>query len=302
MSFYISETKKGVISLVILAFVFATMGVFARFLSTSFGLFEQTYLRIGIAFILGIVLFYKKINFKKVLNLPKKDVFVLIFRSISLYLGVVLFTEAILHAKYSNAAFISTLPLLPVFGYLFLKEHLKLRTILYIVIGFVGALLISFVDLSTFQFGYGELMALASIIAFDLSYIARRWHSDYLTNMESAVFMFFTGAVFLFITSLCIGEALPNLNQLTLGVMGALLGGAIFNLANLYLTNYGFSRTKVGVAGNILTLESIFALLYSLFLFKETPALREIVGCILILLSVYMVNRSECEEPVVKIS
>ncbi len=288
-----AETRKGVISLIVLAFVFATMGVFARYLSTSFELFEQTYLRIGFAFLLGVVLFYKDINWSKLRALPRRDVGILIFRAITLYLGVTLFTEAILHTKYGNASFVSTLPLLPLFGYIFLKERLSLRTITYIGIGFIGILFITITDFDHLTVGYGELMALLSMLAFDFSYIARRWHSDYLNNKESTVFMFVAGAIFLFATSLALGEGLPTPDQFTLIIIGTLLLAALFNVANLYLTNYGFERVKVGVAGNILTLETVFALLYSLFLFGESPLLREYIGGTLVVLSVYLVNRQE---------
>ncbi len=291
-----SENKKGVVALVVLAFVFATMGIFARYLATSFELFEQTYLRIGLAFLLACVVFSRDISWSKYKNLSKNDLGVLIFRSITLYLGVTLFTEALLNTKYGNASFIAALPLLPIMGYFLLGERLKTKTVLYVCIGFVGVLLISLVNFSTFKIGYGEVMALLSMLAFDFSYIARKWHSDYLNNKESTTFMFFAGAIFLFITSLVLGEPTPTLDQFTPFILLALFAGAIFNVANLFLTNYGFQRLKVIVAANILTLETIFALLYSVFLFKEAPLLRELIGGALVLISVYLVNRSETTE------
>ncbi len=288
-----SETKKGIAALVILAFVFATMGVFARYLGTEFALFEQTYLRIGLAFLFGIILFARDLRVERLGTLPRKDALVLIGRAVALYLGVVLFTEAVLHAKYGNASFIATIPLLPLFGYVFLKEKLGLRTLAYIGVGFAGMALIAVQDLRDLQFGYGELMALLSAFAFDISYVARRFHSDHLNNKESTVFMFFFGALFLFITSLALGEPLPNISEFSPILLFTLAGASLFNVANLYLTNYGFERVKVGIAGNILTLEVVFALLYGILLFHEMPLLRELVGGALIVFSVYQINRKE---------
>lgn len=289
----IPEDKKGVVALILLAWVFATMGVFARYLGTSFELFEQTYLRIGIAFVLGIVIFGRSINFRKLATLPKKDVAVLIFRAICLYTGVVLFTEGLLHTKLGNASFVAALPLLPLFGYFLLKESLKLRTVLYILIGFAGILLIGVRDLAQLSFGYGEMMALLSVIAFDFSYVARRWHSDHLNDKESAVFMFAVGAVFLFISSIVAGETFPTGAEFTPWIIGTLIAAAIFNVLNLYLTNYGFKKVKVAVAGNILTLETVIALGYSVFLFHELPVAQELVGSALVLWSVWEVNKLE---------
>ncbi|HSW96545.1 MAG TPA: hypothetical protein VLF89_01835 [Candidatus Saccharimonadales bacterium] len=55
MKFADSDRKKGIIALIILAFVFATMGIFVRFLQADFTILQQTYLRIFAAFVLGII-------------------------------------------------------------------------------------------------------------------------------------------------------------------------------------------------------------------------------------------------------
>jgi drug/metabolite transporter (DMT)-like permease len=204
-------------------------------------------------------------------------------------------TEAILHTKIANASFVAALPLLPIFGYFFFKESLRIKTIAYIFLGFVGVLLIAITDMVAFRFGYGELMALLSIIAFDLSYVARRWHTDTLNNLETACIMFGIGTLFLFITSLLFNEGLPSQGQFTFFTVSILLLAGFFNVANLYLTNYGFRHAKMAVAGNILTLETIFALAYGFMLFQEVPVGREIVGSILVLWSVYQVNKLESE-------
>lgn len=72
-----------------------------------------------------------------------------------------------------------------------------------------------------------------------------------------------------------------------------LLLSALFNVVNLYLTNYGFQHVKAAVAGNILVLEVVFALLYGFLLFNEMPTLRESIGGLLIVASIYLVNKNE---------
>lgn len=288
-----SGNQAGIIALILLAWVFATMGIFARYLDTSFDLFEQTYLRIGCAFLLGILVFWRDIKWEKLKTLPGRDIAVLAFRGVSVYLGVVLFTEALLNTKYGNASFIAVLPLLPLFGYVFLKEKLALRTVGYILVGFFGVALIAVNDFSNLSFGYGEIMAFLSMIAFDFSYVARRWHSDHLSNKESAVFMFAIATVFLFACSYLLGEGLPSVSDFTPLIIATLIISALFNLANLVLTNYGFQHVKVGIAGNILTLETVFALAYSVLLFSEIPTARELLGGALVVASVILVNRSE---------
>ena len=289
----ISNKYRGVFALVVLAWVFATMGVFARYLGTEFELFEQTYLRISLAFLIGSVIFSYWVNWQKFLELGKKDIIVLVFRAVCLYSGVVLITEGLLNTNYANASLVAVLPIMPIMAYFLLKERLQMKTIGFIVLGFLGVLLMSLDGLSLSSFGYGELVAFISLIFFNLSYIGRKWHSDFLNNYESTLFMFFVGSLFLFATSLVLGEGLPTLNQFSEGIILALLGGAIFNVVNLLLTNYGFQQVKASVAGNILTLEAIFALGYGFFLFHEIPLLREVLGGLIILASVYFVNKIE---------
>ena len=289
----LTQQKKGILALVVLAWVFATMGVFARYLSVEFALFEQTYLRIGLAFLIGSILFYPYCDFKKYTVISKKDFFILTLRSVSLYLGVVMMTEAFLHTSYSNAAFVASLPLLPLFGYIFLKESIRAQTVGYILIGFIGLAVVSLKSLSEFTFGYGEIMALGSLVLFDVSYIGRKWHSNHLNNYETTLLMFAIGALFLFCTSFLVGETVPAIHQFSFAIIITLIIAAVFNVANLFLTNYGFEHVKVAVAGNILTLEVVFSLAYSVFLFNETPLLRELIGGAIILASVYLVNITE---------
>lgn len=289
----LSDQSKGIIALIVLAWVFATMGVFARYLSTEFELFEQTYLRIGLAFLIGTILFSFRVSWEKYSQLNTKDALILSFRAICLYLGVVLITEGLLNANYANASLVAVVPLMPIMAYFLLKERLSIKTVGFITFGFSGVCLVSFDGINFDNFGYGELMAFTSLIFFDLSYIGRKWHSDYLNNFESTIFMFIIGACFLFITSMALGEGLPNTSQFSWTIILALLGGAVFNVFNLLLTNYGFQHVKASVAGNILTLEVIFALAYGLFLFKEIPVTREMIGGAIILISVYFVNKIE---------
>ena len=288
-----STTKKGVFALIILAGVFATMGVFARYLDQNLQLFEQTYLRIFLALIIGIILFYSKIEFNKFLQLPKTDLFVLILRSICLYLAVILVTKAFLIEKFSNVSFIAAIPILPLIGYFLLKEKISKQIFLYILFGFFGVALISFQNFDSFTLGLGALLALLSALFFDISYIARKYHSNYLNNYESTVFMFFIGFIFLFISSILAGESLPSISNFNLNILFVLSIAGIFNVINLYLTNYGFEHVKVSIAGNLLTLEVFFALGYGLLLYGEILTFIEVIGSAIILVSVYLVNFEE---------
>jgi drug/metabolite transporter (DMT)-like permease len=285
--------KKGILALILLALIFASMGIFARYLSTDFTILQQTYLRIFAAFVLGLILFYKDLHFRKIKLITKKEWLVLLFRSISLYVIAVTFISyAFTVTKYSNASFISAVPLTSALGFILLKEKVSTKKILYLLLGLAGVVLIAINDYAhLFSWGKGDLFALISSLFFGLSYVARKWHSNLLNNKEITVMIFFISTILLFATSLLFRESLPQLQTVPTIALPIILLAGLFNVANLFLTNYGFKHVDAVTAGNILTLETLFAVLLGFAFYGEVPLLKEWFGGILIVFSVYQMNK-----------
>jgi drug/metabolite transporter (DMT)-like permease len=65
----------------------------------------------------------------------------------------------------------------------------------------------------------------------------------------------------------------------------------LFNVANLFLTNYGFQRVTAVLASNLLTFESLFAIGIGIVLYKEFPTIKELLGGLLIVFSAYRMNK-----------
>lgn len=288
-----SDKDKGVLSLILLSLVFACMGIFARYLNAEFTILQQTYLRVFAAFIIGVIVFWKDLHFEKLKKIQRKEWIVLIVRSASLYLlGVTLISAAFIEAKYSNAAFIAALPMTALLGFLLLKEKITFEKVLYIVIGFIGVVLIAVQDYTNlFAWGRGEVFALLSSIFFAFSYILRKWHSDLLNNKELAVIIFFISSILLVLTSLLFGEGFPQPSNFSNFMIFIITIAAIFNVANLYLTNYGFQKVEAVLASNLLTLEVVFAVAIGVVLFGEYPVSKELIGGLLIIVSAYRMNK-----------
>ncbi len=287
------EKSKGVLSLIGLAFVFASMGIFARELSVSFTVLQQTYLRIFTAFILALIIFNNDLDFRKIKQISRREWSILILRSITLYLiGVTLISQAFITTKYSNAAFIGGLPMTAILGFLFLKEKVTAEKIIYLILGFAGVVLIAVKDYSgLFSWGQGEIFALIASVSFAVSYIARKWQGDLLNNKEIATIIFLISSILLFITSVGIGEGTPSVKSFSGFIILVILISAIFNVANLFLTNYGFQKVEAVIAGNLLMLEVVFAMMFSIFLYRETLLAREIIGGLAIVVSAYQMNK-----------
>lgn len=289
-----SEKSKGVIALVFLSFVFASMGLFARYLNTGFTISQQVYLRISAALIISLIVFRKDLDFRKIRKISPSEWGLLLFRSLAFYLvGITLFTKAIILTKYSNVAFIGALPIVALLGALILREKMNFKKIMYTIMAFLGVILVAISDYTNlFQWGKGELIALISTISFSLSYIFRRWHSELLNNREITTIMFVLALPFLYLTSLIQGEGIPTIGW-NLNLFFAVFGAGLFNVMNMFLTNYGFQKVEAILASNILTLESVFAVLLGFIFYKELPVFKELIGGLIITASVIGINKLE---------
>lgn len=293
-----TDKEKGVLALVLLAVVFASMGLFARYLSISFSLYQQVYLRMAAAFVLSALVFGRDVDYSKFKKVSSRDWFLIIFRATSFSLfGIVLFTQAIILTKYSNVSFISALPMLAVLGFILLHERFTMKKFWLIMLAFVGVMLISVKDYSNiFDWKKGEVLTLVSNFFFGLSYIARKWQSDFLNNKELTVVNFFVASIVVLTFSLFRGDGIPSQGW-NMSVMVAVLGAGLFNVFNTYLTNYGFQKVEAVLAGNILTLEVLFAVFFGFIFYQEIPLLSEFIGGLIIITSVIGMNNLEKKKP-----
>jgi drug/metabolite transporter (DMT)-like permease len=289
-----SDRQKGIYALFLLALVFASMGLFARFLATSFTTYQQVYLRLAAAFMLSSLVFRKDINWAKYKTVSKRDWILIIFRAVSFSLfGIVLFTKAILLTKYSNVSFIGSLPMTAVLGFLLLREAFSLKKVFWVFISFLGVTLISVKDYSNLLiWGQGEILTLISTVFFSLSYIARKWQSDHLNNKELTVINFVFASSSVFLVSLFSGEGLP-LTGWGFSILVAVLGAGLFNVFNMFLTNYGFQKVEAVLASNILTMESFFAIILGFFFYREVPLFKDLLGGAMIIMAVIAMNKLE---------
>jgi drug/metabolite transporter (DMT)-like permease len=70
-----------------------------------------------------------------------------------------------------------------------------------------------------------------------------------------------------------------------------LVASVIFNIIGLYTLNYIFKNLKAYVAGNILLLEGVFAIIIGFLFYNERLNIEEIIGALLIVFCAYMISR-----------
>ena len=156
---------------------------------------------------------------------------------------------------------------------------------------YIGVLLIAVRDYSSvLVFGKGELFSFISSALLSLSYVSRKWQTDFLNDVEITQILLFLGTAVFLIVSTIAGENLPVISwQAVLWVSIFFTG--IFNAGNMFLINYGFRHVKAVVASIILTLEAIFALILAFIFCRELPTVKELLGGVLIIGSVIQMNR-----------
>lgn len=294
MKLNIAERQKGILALVLLTMLWGIVPLIPRYLSASFFLFQQIYLRLLAGSILSAIFFRKEIDLKKLKSLPLKEWGILVFRGFIYYfLGVSLYTQALLLTKISSVHFIGAIPMTAILGFFLFKERLTLKKVILILLSFIGVATISVQDFShLLVIGRGEMFALLSSFFISLGLVSRKWHSKKLNDKEIATLVLLFASVFLITTSLIKGEGLPICNWHT-GVVLVVLVSGLLNLGIGFFQNYGFARVEAVLGSNLLSLDPVFAAILAFLVYREIPMLKEIFGGLLVISSAILMSRQK---------
>ena len=286
-----TDVEKGVIALIVLTAIFASLSVLARYLNSDFTILQQVYLRVFVALILASIVFRRHIRWSQLAKLPMREWLILALRGFASYaVGVTLISKAANMTLLSHVSFIAALPFVPLLGFLFLKEKVVWWKLVCVLVSLLGVAMLSVQSThDLLAWGKGDLVAILATLGFAVGYVTRRLHSDKINNQEITVLTFVFGMLFVLSLSMLLGEGLPKVG-LTWMVWAVVLVGGILNVANLFLTNYAFANVDAIRAGNLLNLESAWGLLFGFALYQEWPTLGGLIGGVLIVTSVIVMN------------
>ena len=262
---------------------------------SGFTILQQVYLRLAVSTVAALFVFNRYIDYSRLRRLPAQEWLLLIIRGVGSYLiGVVLFSEALIHTKVGTASLISTLPLVPVLGFVFFKEKVTAGKLACTLSACLGAFLIAATQLATpFDWGKGELLALISVIGYTIAYVGRKWHSNALNNREMTAFMLLFGLLGVATASVIRQEGLPVQADWSIGVAGIIVFAGLINVLNLLLINYVFQVLSNVLAGNLLMLEALFGILCGYLVYDEVLSVRQLAGGALLVASVIWLNSIE---------
>jgi drug/metabolite transporter (DMT)-like permease len=286
--------NKGILALLFLAALYAGTGVITRFLNGFFTPFQQLYIRLFLAFLIGFILFRSSLHFQKLKKITKKEWVLLFVRSfISFVVASILWIKGASLTKLANVTFIDSLPLTASLSFLFWQEKVTFRKIVLIFLSCLGVLILAIKDYSQiFTFGLGELFIFISGILFAFRSISRKWHTSLLNDQEITMLMICMGIIMLLIASFFLQEqfVIPSFSPNLLLVL--IIGGFVL-IANIFLTNFGFANVPAVLGNNLLNLEAAFGIAFGFLFYREISSMKELIGGILIVISVILLNREE---------
>lgn len=291
-----SVRTLAIISLIGVALGYSVLGMNSRLLSQGFEPATQVYVRILLGFGLSVLLFGRQLRFKRLLAIPKRDIFWLMMMGVVGYAGTVLtITLAVLNAKLVNASVISaTAPFVVViYSYFLLKEKIRPKLLVNLLLAVYGVAVVAAKSLvpALGDFGVGELFAIASVLMIGSYSVGRRMLSDHLNNKEITVLVMFIAGITSLLIALIKGEAL-HLQSFTLpSVWIGLTIGAGLNLGLTHLENFAWKNINLVFGNQLLMTSTVFSLIAGALFYKEFISLPEIIGGMIILATVWQANK-----------
>jgi drug/metabolite transporter (DMT)-like permease len=287
----LTTKNRAILGLCIVALCFSILSVGVRWMNEGFGPFTQVYLRIGGAFFLALLLYYKKIHFANLKKLPRKDWLLLtIMGTVGYGVAILFVTLAVLKTTLLNVAIIgSTVPFFALlYVFIITRKAIKPILLLFLVISFIGVYLITTKSFSlvVHNFGIGELYALLFAAGSGAFVVSRGFISKRLSNSEITVIIIFIAFVSAFIGAMVMGEKLTVAGFTNPSAMLGLITGIILNIVATQLQNFGFEHVNPVTGSQLLLLQNIFAPVLGFLFYSETVLPIELFGAAFILFGV----------------
>ena len=286
------ESFRGSFALILLAVMIAAMGVFVRGLgSAKLGLLQQISWRVVAATLVGSLLWARRPTFEKLVILPGGEWRILALRSLLVYgIHLPLLSMSFLHGKYLDVAAAYCFPFPILFGALVYKEVINRWKAMWIAVSLLGLVMISAQTLPSWHLGH--VYAFLASAAAGLALVMRRSHDDGLSSEAATYAMLVLGALFVVVPSAACGQ-MADISHLSLRAEALILGAGVLNVACVHLGNYALAGRVNGLrAGSLMTLQIPAAYVLSAVC-GERIAVTEVVGALLVLVSVWGVNRKE---------
>ena len=274
----LSNNLKGSIILFIAALLWGTTFIFQRLAASLIGPFTFVFFRSIIAvIILYIVSVITNSKIKVESGMKKNKVIMFAcLAGFSMFLASVLQQLGLETIEASKSGFITSMYmiLVPIIS-IFFKEKIKGYIFIFAFIALIGSYLLSATQ--GFSFGYGEIFFAFQIIFIDKS--CKYINPFRLCFIQASVVSFFSFFMMILIEK-------PNINDIMDAMLYILYAGILSSSVAYTFQVIGQKYASASIASIVMSLESVIALIFGVLVLSEEMSDREIVGSILIFISV----------------
>lgn len=290
---HLSDTRRGIVYMLVASFLFALTMLFAKLLSDSMGSVEVTFWRNAIGLIIIALISFKK----PIKNVGGKP-FTLIFRGVIGTVALLAFFYTISATTLSNAiVYAKTEPIFTaLLAFFLLREKLQSGAIFAIFIGLIGVAMLSGMNL-----GYLHIMGVLTGFLSALAYTSVRSLKAYYDE-RSVVLSFMISGVIIpvllmfsanYVTSDFFAFALsPFILPSGNDWFWIVLMGVAAAFGQIYMTRAYFFA-KAGIVSTVSYSVVLFATLFGVLLGDMLPTAMVIGGGFLIIMSGVILSRAK---------
>ena len=184
-----------------------------------------------------------------------------------------------------------------VLAIVFLKEKINREFLIGGLVLLIGNIFL--LRIIPYQFGWGDfLILLATLFWAGENILSKHLLKELPSRIVICGRMFF-GSIFIFIFWLITGQAHLALS-LNLEQLGWVIITSVFLFGYVVTWYTGLKYVKVSVAATILLLASPITILLSLIVLNEGILLIQSIGIVLIVLSIFLIYRSNIQKEIIK--
>lgn len=281
-----NNNLKGSIMLFLTALLWGTTFIAQKVATSYVGPFTFIFFRS----IIAVVLLYfisliteKKIKVEEGMKKNKVLMFAC-FAGLSLFVALLFQQIGLETITASKSGFICSMYIMfvPLIG-LLLKQKIKSYVWVCIFVAIVGSYLLSTTS-NLGSFGFGELISLASALFFALQILFVDKACKYLNPYKFCMIQIAIVTVFSFIMMLIIEK--PSIESIKQALLYMAYAGVFSSCLAYSFQIIGQNYAEPTIASIIMSLESVISLIAGVIILHETMGDREIIGSILIFLSV----------------
>ncbi len=185
-----------------------------------------------------------------------------------------------------------SIPFAIIISYLFLKESVAWKKWIFIFSSFLGIILIAF-DPKIIEEIFGTLLIFGMAFFYGLSQVFSRYIKDLDVKFTNSIMGFVGFLVLIIFSQIFEGNIINQIKRVeTFGWFAVMYAGIIISILGHMMMFYLYKFYPVGMVMPFYSLFPVFGLILTFFIFDEIPSLITIFGGIIVITSIYLLQKT----------